>query len=179
MTTDDGGAGDRAPPSLRARKEIAGTAPRARLAGSGLAVALCSRCSVPHPRPASCPWPTRRICRMLQIGSDRLSGAFLEGRQPGFGRPDPAATLDAQVDAASQKLPITDKSVVFVFMQGGPSQIETFDPKMTAPAGIRQRQRRDRHVAARDHLRVGLSPAGRAGSPSRDRAFVHHGRRQS
>ncbi|MCA8996934.1 MAG: DUF1501 domain-containing protein [Planctomycetaceae bacterium] len=29
----------------------------------------------------------------------------------------------------------TDKSVVFVFMHGGPSQIETFDPKMTAPRG--------------------------------------------
>jgi hypothetical protein len=26
---------------------------------------------------------------------------------------------------------------VFLFMHGGPSQIETFDPKMTAPAGIR------------------------------------------
>jgi hypothetical protein len=31
----------------------------------------------------------------------------------------------------------TGKSVVFLFMHGGPSQIETFDPKMTAPAGIR------------------------------------------
>ena len=31
---------------------------------------------------------------------------------------------------------LTGKSVVFVFMHGGPSQIETFDPKLTAPAGI-------------------------------------------
>ncbi len=30
----------------------------------------------------------------------------------------------------------TDKSVVFLFLHGGPSQIETFDPKMTAPSGI-------------------------------------------
>ncbi|MFO0883278.1 MAG: DUF1501 domain-containing protein [Pirellulales bacterium] len=30
-----------------------------------------------------------------------------------------------------------DRSVVFLFMAGGPSQIETFDPKMTAPAEIR------------------------------------------
>lgn len=29
------------------------------------------------------------------------------------------------------------KSVVFLFMYGGPSQFETFDPKMTAPEGIR------------------------------------------
>lgn len=31
---------------------------------------------------------------------------------------------------------LTGKSVVFVFMHGGPSQIETFDPKMTAPPGV-------------------------------------------
>lgn len=31
---------------------------------------------------------------------------------------------------------VKDKSVVFVFMHGGPSQVETFDPKMTAPSGI-------------------------------------------
>jgi hypothetical protein len=33
--------------------------------------------------------------------------------------------------------PITDKSVIFLFLHGGPSQIETFDPKMTAPVEIR------------------------------------------
>lgn len=32
---------------------------------------------------------------------------------------------------------LRDKAVVFLFMHGGPSQIETFDPKMSAPAGIR------------------------------------------
>jgi hypothetical protein len=31
----------------------------------------------------------------------------------------------------------TGKSVVFVFMHGGPSQVETFDPKMNAPLGVR------------------------------------------
>ena len=29
------------------------------------------------------------------------------------------------------------KSVIFLFLHGGPSQIETFDPKMNAPAEIR------------------------------------------
>jgi hypothetical protein len=33
--------------------------------------------------------------------------------------------------------PITDKSVIFLFLHGGPTQIETFDPKMTAPAEFR------------------------------------------
>ena len=32
---------------------------------------------------------------------------------------------------------LRDKAVVFLFMHGGPSQIETFDPKMTAPTEIR------------------------------------------
>ena len=30
-----------------------------------------------------------------------------------------------------------DKCVVFLFQHGGPSQYETFDPKMSAPSGIR------------------------------------------
>ena len=32
---------------------------------------------------------------------------------------------------------VRDKSVIFLFMHGGPSQFETFDPKMEAPSGIR------------------------------------------
>ncbi|MGY8675714.1 MAG: DUF1501 domain-containing protein [Verrucomicrobiia bacterium] len=32
---------------------------------------------------------------------------------------------------------LKDRSVVFVFMQGGPSQFETFDPKMDMPSDIR------------------------------------------
>ena len=31
----------------------------------------------------------------------------------------------------------TGRSVVFLFLHGGPSQVETFDPKMTAPSNIR------------------------------------------
>ncbi|MFO1003612.1 MAG: DUF1501 domain-containing protein [Planctomycetaceae bacterium] len=31
---------------------------------------------------------------------------------------------------------LRDKSVIFLFLHGGPSQTETFDPKMTAPVGI-------------------------------------------
>ncbi len=32
---------------------------------------------------------------------------------------------------------VKDKAVIFLFMHGGPTQIETFDPKMTAPDGVR------------------------------------------
>jgi len=31
---------------------------------------------------------------------------------------------------------VKDKSVIFLFLHGGPGQTETFDPKMTAPVGI-------------------------------------------
>ena len=33
--------------------------------------------------------------------------------------------------------PLKDRSVIFLFMHGGPSQFETFDPKMDAPSHIR------------------------------------------
>ncbi len=39
--------------------------------------------------------------------------------------------------AADGGSPLTGKSVVFLFMHGGPTQIETFDPKMGAPVEIR------------------------------------------
>jgi uncharacterized protein DUF1501 len=39
-------------------------------------------------------------------------------------------------DATSAKL-TTERSVIFLFLQGGPSQFETFDPKMSAPVEIR------------------------------------------
>ena len=39
--------------------------------------------------------------------------------------------------AKAQKLPLRDKSVIFLFQHGGPSQFETFDPKMDAPREIR------------------------------------------
>jgi hypothetical protein len=41
----------------------------------------------------------------------------------------------ANADAFSRS--VTGRSVVFLFQQGGPSQLETFDPKIDAPSGIR------------------------------------------
>jgi hypothetical protein len=59
----------------------------------------------------------------LQIGSLALGGLSLPG------------ILAAR--AAEGRRLVADKSVILLFLHGGPSQIETFDPKMTAPAGIR------------------------------------------
>lgn len=61
----------------------------------------------------------------LKIGGLALGGLAL---------PD---LLAAQAQAAAKGRPIHDKSVIFLFLHGGPTQIETFDPKMDAPAEIR------------------------------------------
>src|SRR5437868_3547598 len=60
----------------------------------------------------------------LQIGSLALGGLSF------------ADLLAPNASAAHRSQLLTGKSVVFVFMHGGPSQIETFDPKMTAPPGV-------------------------------------------
>ncbi|MEZ6131466.1 MAG: DUF1501 domain-containing protein [Planctomycetaceae bacterium] len=43
----------------------------------------------------------------------------------------------ALAGAGSNDSVLTGKSVIFLFLHGGPSQIETFDPKMSAPSEIR------------------------------------------
>ena len=45
--------------------------------------------------------------------------------------------LEAKAHAAAAGHIVKDKSVVFLFLSGGPSHIEFFDPKMDAPAEIR------------------------------------------
>ena len=45
--------------------------------------------------------------------------------------------LLATAAAAEPKRLLTGRSVIFLFLHGGPSQFETFDPKMSAPAEIR------------------------------------------
>src|SRR5262245_36950170 len=60
----------------------------------------------------------------LRIGSLALGGLGLPMLLPGRGA---AASHDV----------VTGKSVLFLFLHGGPSQIETFDPKMNAPAEVR------------------------------------------
>jgi hypothetical protein len=69
--------------------------------------------------------PTRfgRRC-FLRAGSLALGGAAV----------GPSVFGGAPLSAGK---PSTDKSVIFLFLHGGPSQFETFDPKMTAPAEVR------------------------------------------
>src|SRR5207302_4841276 len=45
--------------------------------------------------------------------------------------------LQARAETISTSETIRDRSVVLLFLQGGPSHIEFFDPKMTAPEDVR------------------------------------------
>src|SRR5687768_9995489 len=59
----------------------------------------------------------------LEVGSLALGGLAL-----------PQLLATQALAAKADLRPVTGKSVIFLFLHGGPSQIETFDPKMSAPA---------------------------------------------
>src|SRR5688500_13300217 len=64
--------------------------------------------------------------------------SFLEVGTLGLGGLSLASLLQAEAALASETMrPLKDKRVIFLFLHGGPSQTETFDPKMDAPAGVR------------------------------------------
>jgi len=63
--------------------------------------------------------------RLLEIGSLSLGGLTLP------------QILAAGANSKSPNNPLKGKSVIFLFQQGGPSQLETFDPKPDAPSDIR------------------------------------------
>ena len=70
---------------------------------------------------------TRNLYRrsMLSVGSLALGGLTLP------------RLLQAKEAVRQRGGVVKDKSVIFLMMHGGPSQFETFDPKMGAPANIR------------------------------------------
>ena len=75
---------------------------------------------------------------MLSIGDfSRGRLDFLKIGGLGLGGLTLADLLGSKAKAASGASLATGKSVVFLFMHGGPSQVETFDPKMSAPTEIR------------------------------------------
>lgn len=74
-----------------------------------------------------------RPMRMCQSTSRR---EFLRVGSLGLGGLSLSQLMAARADAASSSF-IRDKSVVLLFLQGGPPQIEMFDPKMEAPSNVR------------------------------------------
>ena len=66
--------------------------------------------------------------QLLQIGGLGLSGLSLSSL---------LTTKTLANLSGGPTDPLTGKSVIFLFQQGGPSQFETFDPKPNAPLGIR------------------------------------------
>ena len=72
----------------------------------------------------NCQGRTRR--EFLRVGGLGLLG--------GLTLPD---LLRARAQAAESGQTVKDRSVVLLFLQGGPSHIEFFDPKMSAPAEVR------------------------------------------
>ena len=62
---------------------------------------------------------------------------FLEAGALGLGGLGLADLLRARAQAASTGANVRDTAVVFLFLTGGASQIETFDPKMAAPLEYR------------------------------------------
>ena len=78
---------------------------------------------------------------MLQFHDPSQAGAsrrnFLKVGSLALGGLSLPHLIQAKVQANALGQSLKDKSVVFLFMHGGPSQIETFDPKMSAPSEIR------------------------------------------
>jgi hypothetical protein len=77
---------------------------------------------------------------MFRISDARTAGCnrrdFLQIGALGLGGLALAPLLAARAAAPGQSSQ-TERSVIFLFQHGGPSQFETFDPKMTAVEGIR------------------------------------------
>ena len=68
--------------------------------------------------------PRYRRREMLHIGASGLAGLGAIN------------WLTNPLTAGPKGASTSNKSVILLFLHGGPSQIETFDPKMTAPVGI-------------------------------------------
>jgi len=68
-------------------------------------------------------------------GSSRRD--FLRVGGLGLGSLSLANLMQRKAKAAEQGIRTSDKSVIWLWLGGGPTQVETFDPKMTAPSEYR------------------------------------------
>src|SRR5947209_4230238 len=106
--------------------------------------------TVCRPHPASRPFAAvlagkERECLMFQLSSPRkgstCDGAsrrdFLKVGTLGVGGLLLADLLRSRAAASAQGQPTRNTSVVWLWLGGGPTHIETFDPKMSAPAEFR------------------------------------------
>ncbi len=75
--------------------------------------------------------PARRNCE----GASRRD--FLRVGGLGLGSLTLANLLQDKAKATEQGIRSSDKSVIWLWLGGGPTQVETFDPKMTAPSEYR------------------------------------------
>src|SRR5438105_4530257 len=93
--------------------------------------------------PAQNPIRSDRITRLWNSGGDSYMLSIHDGRHSrrsflqigglGLAGLTLADMLRVKAHAADTRSSILkDRSVIFLFLHGGPSQIETFDPKMTA-----------------------------------------------
>src|SRR5262245_38882562 len=62
---------------------------------------------------------------------------FLKVGGLGMGGLSLAGLLRARAEAKAAGRSVNDKSVVWLWLGGGPTHVETFDPKMTAPVEYR------------------------------------------
>ena len=77
------------------------------------------------------------MLRFWDLDSRHRRREFLQVGGLGLGGLQLSTLLQSKADAATLASPIVkDKAVIFLFLHGGPSPTETFDPKMTAPVGI-------------------------------------------
>jgi len=86
------------------------------------------------PQQQNCAGIRRR--NFLEIGSLGVAGLTL-------------SNLLASRAKAAAVTPSQETSVVWLWLNGGPTHIETFDPKMTAPVEYRRGSQND---TSRDHL---------------------------
>ena len=108
----------------------------------------------------NCQGVSRR--EFLRIGSLGLLGGSLSL----------PALLQSRAQAAAAGRMVKDKSVVLLFLQGGPSHIEFFDPKMTAPEEIRSITGEVQTTLPGITFGGSFHEAGPAGGPAGDRSLL-------